>query len=43
MGVLKWDDADLGIRWPVNSDDARLSDKDWKQPALKEKAPAFVP
>lgn len=39
---LKWDDAALGIRWPVDPDNARLSDKDRRQPALKELAPAFV-
>jgi dTDP-4-dehydrorhamnose 3,5-epimerase len=39
---LKWDDAALGIRWPVDPDNARLSDKDRRQPALKEMAPAFV-
>jgi len=39
---LKWDDATLGIRWPVDPARVRLSDKDRKQPALKEMAPAFV-
>ncbi|HEV7877799.1 dTDP-4-dehydrorhamnose 3,5-epimerase [Bradyrhizobium sp.] len=39
---LKWDDAALGIRWPIDPDKARLSDKDRRQPALKELAPAFV-
>ena len=39
---LKWDDAALGIRWPVDPASVRLSDKDQKQPALKEMAPAFV-
>jgi dTDP-4-dehydrorhamnose 3,5-epimerase len=39
---LKWDDAALGIRWPVGPDSARLSDKDRRQPSLKEMAPAFV-
>ena len=39
---LRWDDAALGIKWPVDPDNARLSDKDRKQPALKEMAPAFV-
>jgi dTDP-4-dehydrorhamnose 3,5-epimerase len=39
---LKWDDADLGIRWPVDPASVRLSDKDRSQPALKEMAPAFV-
>lgn len=39
---LQWDDADLGIKWPVDSCAARLSDKDRNQPALKELAPVFV-
>ncbi len=39
---LKWDDAALGIDWPVDPDRVRLSDKDRRQPALKEMAPAFV-
>lgn len=38
---LKWDDPDLGIRWPVDPGQVRLSDKDRKQPVLKEMAPAF--
>jgi dTDP-4-dehydrorhamnose 3,5-epimerase len=39
---LQWDDADLGIKWPVEPGVVRLSDKDRKQPALKELAPVFV-
>ena len=39
---LKWDDVALGIKWPVDPDNARLSEKDRRQPALKEMAPAFV-
>jgi dTDP-4-dehydrorhamnose 3,5-epimerase len=39
---LKWDDAALGIKWPVDPDNVKLSDKDRRQPALKEMAPAFV-
>lgn len=39
---LRWDDADLGIKWPVNRDAVRLSDKDRKQPALKELTSTFV-
>jgi dTDP-4-dehydrorhamnose 3,5-epimerase len=39
---LRWDDADLGIKWPVEPGAARLSDKDRRQPALKELAPVFV-
>ncbi len=34
-GVL-WNDPDLGIRWPVNEDDAIVSDKDRTQPRLAE-------
>jgi dTDP-4-dehydrorhamnose 3,5-epimerase len=39
---LQWDDAVLGIRWPVGPDNVKLSDKDRRQPVLKEIAPAFV-
>jgi dTDP-4-dehydrorhamnose 3,5-epimerase len=39
---LRWDDAVLGIKWPVGPDNVKLSDKDRKQPVLKEIAPAFV-
>lgn len=39
---LQWDDADLGIKWPVDPGAARLSDKDRKQPSLKELPPVFV-
>ena len=39
---LQWDDAALGIHWPVGADKARLSDKDRKQPLLTELAPSFV-
>jgi dTDP-4-dehydrorhamnose 3,5-epimerase len=38
---LKWNDAALGIKWPVDHGKAILSDKDRNQPALKEMAPAF--
>jgi dTDP-4-dehydrorhamnose 3,5-epimerase len=39
---LQWDDVVLGIEWPVGPDNVKLSDKDRKQPVLKEIAPAFV-
>lgn len=39
---LQWDDAGLGIKWPVDRDAARLSDRDRKQPALKELTSTFV-
>jgi dTDP-4-dehydrorhamnose 3,5-epimerase len=39
---LQWDDAALGIKWPVGPDKVKLSDKDRKQSLLKEIAPAFV-
>jgi dTDP-4-dehydrorhamnose 3,5-epimerase len=39
---LKWDDAALGIKWPVDPANVKLSDKDRTQPALLELAPAFV-
>ena len=38
---LKWDDTALGIEWPVNPSSAKLSDKDRRQPPLKEMPPAF--
>jgi dTDP-4-dehydrorhamnose 3,5-epimerase len=38
---LQWDDPALEIKWPVDPDKVRLSDKDRRQPALKELAPAF--
>jgi dTDP-4-dehydrorhamnose 3,5-epimerase len=34
-GVL-WDDPSLGIAWPVESDDAILSDKDRRHPVLAD-------
>ena len=40
-GVL-WNDPDLGIDWPVATDDAILSDKDKSQPRLAEYDSAFV-
>jgi dTDP-4-dehydrorhamnose 3,5-epimerase len=39
---LKWNDAALGIEWPIDPDKVRLSDKDRTHPALKDMAPAFV-
>ena len=38
---LKWDDPDLGIKWPVESGEATLSEKDRHLPVLKQMAPAF--
>jgi dTDP-4-dehydrorhamnose 3,5-epimerase len=38
---LKWDDAALGIKWPIDPASIRMSDKDRTQPLLKELAPAF--
>lgn len=35
LGVL-WNDPDLGIDWPVTAADAILSDKDRRQPRLRE-------
>jgi len=31
---VRWDDPAIGIAWPVARDEARLSDKDRRQPAL---------
>jgi dTDP-4-dehydrorhamnose 3,5-epimerase len=33
---LAWDDPDLGIAWPVGRDAAVLSDKDARQPRLRD-------
>jgi dTDP-4-dehydrorhamnose 3,5-epimerase len=38
---LQWDDADLGIDWPVDTFNARMSDRDRRQPALKQLPPVF--
>lgn len=38
---LAWDDPDLGIKWPVASEDAMLSAKDRKWPRLRELANMF--
>jgi len=38
---LRWDDAALGIEWPVDPARVKVSDKDRKQPRLKDLAPAF--
>jgi dTDP-4-dehydrorhamnose 3,5-epimerase len=39
---LKWNDAVLGIKWPIDPDSVRLSAKDRRQPTLGELAPGFV-
>jgi dTDP-4-dehydrorhamnose 3,5-epimerase len=39
---LKWNDAALGIKWPIDSGKVRLSGKDRTHPALKDMDPAFV-
>ncbi len=35
-GGLAWDDPDIGIEWPIEGIDVKLSDKDKKNPKLKE-------
>jgi dTDP-4-dehydrorhamnose 3,5-epimerase len=39
-GIL-WNDPDLGIDWPVAPDAAVLSDKDRRQPRLRDVEPVF--
>lgn len=39
-GIL-WNDPDLGIDWPVKPENAVLSDKDLKQPRLKDQSFRF--
>jgi dTDP-4-dehydrorhamnose 3,5-epimerase len=38
---IAWDDPDLAIDWRISADDVVLSDKDRKQPRLKDVAPGF--
>lgn len=33
---LLWNDPDLGIEWPVDASQAKLSDKDARQPCLRD-------
>lgn len=40
MGIL-WNDPDLGIAWPVTSENAILSDRDRNNPPLKDLPPVF--
>ena len=40
-GIL-WNDPDLGISWPVDAADAILSEKDKRQPKLKDCQDGFV-
>jgi dTDP-4-dehydrorhamnose 3,5-epimerase len=37
---LAWDDPAIGVPWPVNADDATLSDKDRRHPRLSD-LPAY--
>lgn len=39
---IRWNDPDLGIKWPVKSEDAIVSDKDLALPALKDFASPFT-
>jgi dTDP-4-dehydrorhamnose 3,5-epimerase len=39
---IKWDDRALGIKWPIDPANVKLSEKDRTQPALQDAAPAFV-
>ena len=33
---IRWNDPDLGIEWPIDSKDVQTSEKDLKQPFLKD-------
>ena len=33
---IRWNDPDLGIEWPIDPDKVQTSDKDLKQPLLKD-------
>lgn len=33
---IRWDDPDLNIQWPVNPDEVLTSEKDLKQPLMKD-------
>jgi dTDP-4-dehydrorhamnose 3,5-epimerase len=39
---LRWDDASLGIQWPVDRAGITISDKDRRQPHLRELPPVFI-
>lgn len=39
---LAWDDPALAIEWPVDAKTAMLSDKDRRQPVLKDLPPVFA-
>ncbi len=39
---LRWDDPDLGIRWPVDPANATVSDRDRRHPSLREMTSAFT-
>ena len=39
---LAWDDPALAIEWPVSAQAAVLSDKDRRQPVLKDLPPVFA-
>lgn len=38
---LLWNDPDLDIAWPVSSEEAVLSGRDWRHPRLKDAADLF--
>jgi dTDP-4-dehydrorhamnose 3,5-epimerase len=40
-GGVAFDDPDIGVQWPVAPADAHLSDKDRKQPRLRDLPPVF--
>ena len=33
---IRWNDPELGLEWPINPDDVQTSEKDMKQPLLKD-------